>query len=256
MAVRWSTGMSKNTYGTGSFVLVNAGHEVPPVSAELLSTVAWRLDGVPTYALEGSIFVTGAAIKWLRDALGVIADSSETGPLAASVPDSGGVVVVPAFAGLGAPHWDPYARGAVFGLTRGTQRAHFVRAVVEAITFQVRDVCESVSTVLGAPLTDLRVDGGAAVMDLLCQLQADQLGVTVQRPVSTETTALGAAYLAGIATGVWSSLDDVTASWTLGAEFTPTADRTAADTAFAVWRRAVDKTRAAAVRPEEVRNDA
>lgn len=239
-----SPGMSKNTYGTGSFVLVNTGTTVPDGGDELLSTVAWRLAGETTFALEGSIFVTGAAIQWLRDRLGLIDDAAETGPIAESVPDSAGVVFVPAFAGLGAPHWDPYARGGVFGLANGATRAHLVRAVLESMTYQTRDVVDAMATALGEGPSELRVDGGAAVMDLLCQVQSDQLGIPVLRPVNTETTALGAAFLAGLATGQWSSLDEIGRTWTAESRFEPSSDRLAADAAFARWQNALGRVRA------------
>jgi glycerol kinase len=237
-------GMAKNTYGTGSFVLMNVGEQRPEPTEGMLTTVAWQLaDGTTHYALEGAIFVTGAAIQWLRDGLGIIDEAAEAGPLAASVPDTGGVYVVPAFTGLGSPHWDPYARGTIVGITRGTGRAHITRAVVESMAFQVRDAIDSMVAASGTPIIDLRVDGGASVMDLLCQFQADQLGVTVQRPVDQETTALGAAFLAGLAEGVWASTDDVAAAWTLDAQFEPEADRAAADALHAQWLRAVERSR-------------
>lgn len=237
-------GMAKNTYGTGSFVLLNVGETCPPPTEGMLTTVAWTLaDGTTHYALEGAIFVTGAAIQWLRDGLGIIDDAAETGPLAASVPDTGGVYFVPAFAGLGSPYWDPYARGTVVGITRGTARAHLTRAVVESMAYQVRDVVDAMVAASGTPLVDLRVDGGASVMDLLCQFQADQLGVTVQRPVDQETTALGAAFLAGLAEGVWPSTDAIGDAWTLDAQFTPNVDRTNADSLHTRWLRAVDRSR-------------
>jgi len=238
-------GMAKNTYGTGSFVLLNVGADCPPPTEGMLTTVAWTLaDGAVAYALEGSIFVTGAAIQWLRDGLGIIDEAAETGPLAASVPDANGLVVVPAFTGLGSPHWDPYARGTMLGITRGTTRAHLARAVVESMAFQTRDVVDAMTAVSGTPLTELRVDGGAAVMDVLCQFQADQLGVAVQRPADQETTALGTAFLAGLAEGVWPDLAAVGAQWKLERTFTPAVDRSAADAAYATWQRAVDKSRA------------
>ncbi len=240
-----SPGMAKNTYGTGSFVLLNVGEDCPPPTEGMLTTVAWTLaDGTTHYALEGAIFVTGAAIQWLRDGINIIDDAAETGPLAESVPDTGGVYVVPAFAGLGSPYWDPYARGAIVGITRGTGRAEITRAVVESMAYQVRDVIDAMVAASGTQIVDLRVDGGASVMDLLCQFQADQLGVTVQRPVDQETTALGAAFLAGLAEGIWASTDDIATAWTLEAEFTPAADRTAADALHTQWLRAVDRSRA------------
>ncbi len=246
----FAPGMTKNTYGTGSFVLMNVGATCPPPTEGLLTTVAWALpDGAggttTTYALEGAIFVTGAAIQWLRDGLGIIADAAETGPLAASIPDSDGVVLVPAFAGLGSPWWDPYARGTLLGITRGTTRAHLARATVEAMALQTRDVVEAMAAASGTRLAALRVDGGASVMPLLLQLQADQLGVPVARPQVQETTALGAAYLAGLAEGVWSSLDEITANWVLDTEVAPAndEDRGPADAAFDRWHRAVERAR-------------
>ncbi len=236
-------GMAKNTYGTGSFVLVNLGPSHPPPTEGLLTTVAWDLGGDVAYAMEGAIFVTGAAIQWLRDALGVIADAAETGPLAESVPDAGGVVIVPAFTGLGSPWWDPYARGSVFGLTRGTGRAHLARAVVESMAWQTRDVVDAITAAAGVPVAELRVDGGASVMDLLCRFQADVLGVTVRRPTVKETTALGAAYLAGLAEGVWGTPDDAAASWAEEASFTPTMPTGEVERHFGEWRRAVERAR-------------
>jgi glycerol kinase len=237
-------GMAKNTYGTGSFVLLNVGEACPEPTEGMLTTVAWTLaDGTTHYALEGAIFVTGAAIQWLRDGIGIIDDAAETGPLAASVDDTGGVYVVPAFTGLGSPYWDPYARGTIVGITRGTGRAHITRAVVESMAYQVRDAIDAMVTASGTSITELRVDGGASVMDLLCQIQADQLGVTVQRPVDQETTALGAAFLAGLAEGVWASTDDIGAAWVLDAQFEANPDRTNADELHAHWLRAVDRSR-------------
>ena len=197
-------GMAKNTYGTGSFALLNVGSTCPPPTAGLLTTVAWTLaDGTTAYALEGAIFVTGAAVQWLRDGLGLFSRADEIGPLAQSVPDSGGVFIVPAFTGLGSPWWDPYARGTVLGITRGTTKAHLARAVVEAMAYQTRDVIEAMVHAGGAPITELRVDGGASTMDAMLQFQADLLGVTVSRPLDHETTALGAAFLSGLAEGVF-----------------------------------------------------
>jgi glycerol kinase len=237
-------GMAKNTYGTGSFVLLNVGPTCPPPTEGMLTTIAWELsDGTVAYALEGAIFVTGAAIQWLRDGINIIDDAAETGPLAESVPDTGGVYVVPAFAGLGSPWWDPYARGAIIGITRGTTRAHLTRAVVEAMVYQTRDVIDAMVAASGTRITDLRVDGGASVMDFMLQLQADQLGATVRRPVDQETTALGAAFLAGLAEGVWSSIDDIQAAWQLDATFEPSSDRTSADALHTQWLRAVDRSR-------------
>jgi glycerol kinase len=240
----FTPGMAKNTYGTGSFVLLNVGPTCPAPAEGMLTTIAWELaDGTVAYALEGAIFVTGAAIQWLRDGLGIIEQSTEIGPLAASVPDTGGVYVVPAFTGLGAPWWDPYARGTIVGITRGTTRAHLARAVVESIAYQVRDAVDAMVAASGTAITDLRVDGGASVMDLLLQLQADQLGVTVRRPADQETTALGAAFLAGLAEGVWPDLDAIAATWQLDATFEPEPDRTLTDVFHAQWRRAVERSR-------------
>lgn len=237
-------GMAKNTYGTGSFVLMNVGSECPPPTEGMLTTVAWTLaDGTTHYALEGAIFVTGAAIQWLRDGLNIIDNAAETGPLAESVDDTGGVYFVPALTGLGSPWWDPYARGTIVGITRGTNRAHIVRATVESMTFQTRDVVDAMVAASGTPLKELRVDGGASVMDLLCQLQADQLGVDVLRPADQETTALGAAFLAGLGEGVWSSPAEVLQQWSLEAKFTPGDDRSAADASHAQWLRAVDRSK-------------
>jgi len=210
----------------------------------MLTTVAWTLsDGSTAYALEGAIFVTGAAVQWLRDGLGLIGSASEIGPLAASVPDTNGAYVVPALTGLGSPWWDPYARGTIAGISRGVSRAHLARAVVESMAYQTRDAVEAMSRAAGTPLSALRVDGGAAVMDLLLQLQADQLGVPVQRPVDSETTALGAAFLAGLAEGVWPSLASVEAEWRLDAEFSPATDRTFPDIFHSEWLRAVERSR-------------
>ena len=237
-------GMAKNTYGTGSFVLMNVGNTCPPPADGLLTTIAWQLaDGSCTYALEGAIFVTGAAIQWLRDGIGMIADASEIGPLAESVPDSGGVVFVPAFTGLGSPWWDPHARGTIVGLTRGSGRAELARACVDAMAFQTRDVVDAMVHASGRPLAELRVDGGASVMDLLLRLQADQLGVPVIRATSTETTALGAAYAAGVGGGLWST-DDIARRWRPGARSEPTADRRDIDADYARWHRAVERSRA------------
>jgi glycerol kinase len=197
---------------------------------------------VLSYALEGAIFITGAALQWLRDGLGIIESTAEAGPLAASVPDSSGVFLVPAFVGLGAPHWDAYARGTIVGLTRGSGRAQLVRAAVEAMAYQTRDVVEAMERDTHEPLRELRVDGGAAVMDVLCQFQADLLGIPVRRPRQTETTALGAAFLAGLGTGIWKE-SDLAALWKIDREFEPGMSRDQADTLQAEWRRAVERSR-------------
>ena len=236
-------GMTKNTYGTGSFVLMNVGKVHPDPVEGLLTTVAWTIGDVTSYALEGAVFVTGAAIQWLRDGLGIIEDAAETGPLAASVPDTGGVVFVPAFTGLGSPWWDPYARGAVFGLTRGTGRAQIARAVVEAMAWQTRDVIDAMTKASGRDVTELRADGGASVMDVLCQFQADVLGVPVRRPAVKETTALGAAYLAGIAEGVWPTPEAATAAWMEEAAFMPAMAPAEVERRYAEWRRGVERAR-------------
>jgi glycerol kinase len=235
-------GMTKNTYGTGCFALLNTGAR-PVASAEgLITTVAWSVGGRVSYALEGSVFVAGAAVQWLRDGLGIIARADETETLAASVPDTGGVYLVPAFVGLGAPHWDPYARGTIVGLTRGTTRAHLARAALEAIAFQSRDVLDVMAREAGVAIPGLRVDGGAARNDVLCQLQADLLGVDVLRPALTETTALGAGYLAGVGVGLW-RVDELPARWTLGRRFTSALPAAARNAAHRGWRRAVERSR-------------
>ncbi len=236
-------GMTKNTYGTGSFVLLNLGSKLPEPVDGLLTTVAWQIGDDFSYAMEGAIFVTGAAIQWLRDGLGIIGDAAETGPLAESVPDTGGVYVVPAFAGLGSPWWDPYARGTIVGITRGTTRAHIARAVVESMAFQTRDVIDAITTASGTAPSELRVDGGASVMDLLCRLQADILDIPVRRAAVQETTALGAAYLAGIAEGVWASPAEAAPSWRSDASFEPSMDQVTSDALQSEWRRAVDRSR-------------
>jgi glycerol kinase len=247
----FTPGASKNTYGTGSFVLMNVGTTCPDPVEGLLTTVAWSIPdasspgGIRTdYALEGAIFSTGSAVQWLRDGLGVIAEASEVGPLAATVDSTDGVYLVPAFSGLGSPWWDPYARATIVGMTRGTNRAHLARAVVEAMAYQTRDVVDAMAAASGRSVKVLRADGGASVMDLLLQLQADQLQVPVARPMVQETTALGAAYLAGLAEGVWGSLDEIETHWHLDVEVAPAASAEAADRLHADWLRAVDRSRA------------
>jgi glycerol kinase len=238
----YDAGRSKCTYGTGSFVLVNTG-STPCLSERLLTTVAWMApDGTLTYALEGAVFVTGAAVQWLRDGLQVIGGAAEVEALAGHVPDSGGVVFVPALTGLGAPHWDPTARGTILGLTRGTTRAHLARATLDAIAFEVRDVVDAMTSEAGVSLPCLQVDGGASANDLLCRLQADQLAVPVQRPEVLETTALGAAFLAGLGTGVWASTDELAATWRLERRFEPTPG-VRDDGTHARWLRAVERSR-------------
>jgi glycerol kinase len=235
-------GMAKNTYGTGCFALLNTGDRVVGSSRGLLTTVAWALGGRTDYALEGSVFVAGAAVQWLRDGLGIIAHAAETQALAESVRDTGGVYLVPAFVGLGAPYWDPYARGTLVGLTRGTTRAHIARAALEAIAYQSRDVLETMAAESAVPIRSLRVDGGAAANDFLCQFQADLLGAEVLRPSVTETTGLGAAYLAGVGAGLWKS-GEVAARWRLERKFTPALAPAAREAAYAGWRRAVERAR-------------
>jgi glycerol kinase len=242
-------GMVKNTYGTGCFLLMNTGGQPVRSEHQLLTTPAWRLGDrtgyAPRtdYALEGSVFVAGAVVQWLRDGLGIIRSAGEIEALAASVPDSGGVVLVPAFTGLGAPHWDPYARGALVGITRGTTAAHLARAALEAIAFQVADLLEAMAADSGVPVAELRVDGGAAVNDLLMQLQADLAGVPVVRPRIQETTALGAAYLAGLAVGVWKDTGEIAARWQVERSFEPAMDRDQAAALRARWSRAVERAK-------------
>lgn len=244
----FTVGSAKNTYGTGSFILMNVGDECPTPTSGLLTTVAWsirRADGTTTttYALEGAVFVTGAAIQWLRDGLGIISHASEIGPLASEVDDNGGVHVVPAFTGLGSPWWDPHARGTIVGITRGTTKAHIARAVVESMALQSRDAIDAMQRASGRDIIDLRVDGGASVMDLLLRIQADQLGITIMRPSDQETTSLGAAYLAGLAEGVWPDLDAISSGWMAESVVHPNPDRTAADALHASWLRAVERSR-------------
>ncbi len=243
-------GMVKNTYGTGCFLLMNTGDRPVRSRHELLTTPAWRLAsdaganaGQTAYALEGSVFVAGAVVQWLRDGLGMIRAAADVEALAASVPDSGGAVLVPAFTGLGAPHWDPYARGTLVGITRGTTAAHIARAALEAIAFQVADVLDAMAADAGVPIAELRVDGGAAVNDLLMQLQADLAGVPVIRPRVRETTALGAAYLAGLAGGVWKDTGEIAARWQLERTFVPALDPAHAAARRARWNRAVERAK-------------
>jgi glycerol kinase len=238
----YDEGRSKCTYGTGSFVLVNTGG-APVLSERLLTTVAWMApDGTLTYALEGAVFVTGAAVQWLRDGLRIIGSATEVESLARDVPDSGGVVFVPALTGLGAPHWDPDARGTLLGITRGTTRAHLARATLDAIAFEVRDVIDTMTSEAGCVVPALQVDGGASGNDLLCQVQADQLGVPVQRPQVLETTALGAAFLAGLGTGVWSSPAELADTWRLDRRFEPMPG-VRDDGSHVRWLRAVARSR-------------
>jgi len=238
----YSPGMSKNTYGTGSFLLMNIG-ESPVLSEQgLLTTIAWGINNRVEYALEGSIFITGAAVQWLRDGLGLIGSSSELEDLASRVEDNGGVYFVPAFVGLGAPYWDPYARGLMIGVTGGTTGAHLARAVIEAMAYQTRDVLEIMYREAGLPLQELRVDGGASVMDLLLQFQADLTGTTVRRADTFDTTALGAAYLAGLATGFWKGQEELAASWRQSAVFEPGMDQKERDALYRNWQKAVQRS--------------
>jgi glycerol kinase len=240
----FTAGRAKNTYGTGSFLLMNSGARPVESEAGLLATVAWRLPGEPAcYALEGSIFVTGAAIQWLRDGLGLIGSAAETEALALSLAGNDGVYFVPALAGLGAPYWDAYARGAVLGLTRGTSRAHLVRAALESIAYQTRDVALAMARDARIGLADLRADGGAVANRFLMQFQADILGVPVSVPDITETTALGAAYLAGLGTGVWRSVAEIESHWRLARRYLPAMAPDDRDRLYRRWQRAVDRSR-------------
>jgi glycerol kinase len=235
-------GSAKNTYGTGCFLLMNTGQQAVASKNRMLTTIGWMVDDKLTYCLEGAVFIAGAAVQWLRDGLGLIRQSSEIERLAASVPDNGGVYFVPGFVGLGAPHWDAYARGAVFGITRGTTAGHFARAAVESMAFQTRDVLDAMQRDSGVRLSELKVDGGASVNDALLQFQADLLQTSVLRPRVAETTALGAAYLAGLAVGYWQSQDEITANWVLDREFMPSRARQDADAQYATWQKAVARS--------------
>jgi glycerol kinase len=240
----FTRGLAKNTYGTGSFLLLNTGEEIVRSKNGLLTTIAYATEPQrATYALEGSVFVTGAAVQWLRDGLGIIANSADVEDLAASAEDNGGVYFVPAFAGLGAPHWDPYARGAIVGLTRGSTRAHIARAALEAMAYQSADVVRSMETDADVRITELRVDGGAAASDLTMQFQADVLGVDVVRSRIAQTTALGAAYLAGIGVGVWSDLGPVARQWQEQRRFQPRIDAASRANLLRHWHRAVERAR-------------
>jgi glycerol kinase len=236
-------GMVKNTYGTGCFMLMHAGAHPPVSHHRLLSTVGWRVDGATDYLLEGSVFMGGATIQWLRDGLGIIEKSSDVEALAASVPDTGGVFLVPAFVGLGAPHWDPYARGALVGLSRGTGRGHIARAAVEAIAYQSAELLAAMQMDAACAVAEVRADGGAARNDLLMQFQADLLGVPVVRPKVTETTALGAAYLAGLAVGFWESQQEIAAQWQAERTFIPLIGNDQRAAMMAQWARAVARSR-------------
>jgi glycerol kinase len=232
-------GSAKNTYGTGCFLLLNTGLKPIVSKNNLLTTIGWGLKGQVTYCLEGSVFIAGAVVQWLRDGLGIIDTSADVERLANSVPDSGGVVFVPAFVGLGAPHWDPYARGTILGISRGTTAAHIARAAIESMAFQTRDLVDAMQRDAGTPLVTLKVDGGASVNDRLMQFQADVLGVSVRRPVIAETTALGAAYLAGLAVGLWRDPAEVARCWALDREFTPSLSADDREALHRRWQKAV-----------------
>ena len=239
----FTPGSAKNTYGTGCFMLLNTGHKPVASKNGLLTTVGWQLGGKVTYCLEGSVFIAGAVVQWLRDGLKVIAASPDVEALARAVPDSDGVYLVPAFVGLGAPYWDPYARGTIIGLTRNTTVSHIARAALDSMAFQTRDVLEAMQLDAGLKLHHLKVDGGASANNLLLQFQADVLGVAVRRPVVAETTALGAAYLAGVAVGYWKDTDDVGNNWALDREFTPAMDSAKANALYTRWQKAIARSR-------------
>ena len=238
----YDVGMAKNTYGTGCFMLMNTGTQGVPSKNGLLTTIAWGIGSQTIYALEGSIFVTGAAVQWLRDGLKAIKASSDVEALAATESDNGGVYLVPAFVGLGAPYWDPYARGTIIGLTRGSTMGHVARATLESMCYQTRDVLEAMSADSGAPVKTLRVDGGAVVNNLLMQFQADILGVPVQRPKVAETTALGAAYLAGLAVSFWESPQEVAEQWAVDRTFEPQMSADKREALYADWKKAVGRS--------------
>lgn len=239
----FDAGAAKNTYGTGCFMLMNTGIKPVASTSGLLTTVAWKIGRETVYALEGSIFIAGAAVQWLRDGLGLIQRACDIEDLAASVPDNGGVYFVPALAGLGAPYWDPQARGTLVGLTRGCTSAHIARATLEAMAYQTRDVLDAMQRDAHVPLAELKVDGGASANNLLLQFQADILPTRVHRPVVQETTALGAAYLAGLAVGYWSDLNDLRQNWVLDREFVPNMESTQREKMYGRWQRAVERSR-------------
>ena len=234
-------GQAKNTFGTGGFMLVNTGKTIPPSRNGLLNTIAWGLNGEVYYALEGSVFVSGATIQWLRDELGLIGTAAETEDLAKQVPDTAGAYIVPAFTGLGAPYWDPYARGAILGLTRGVGRAHIARAALESMAYQTCDLVEAMTDDLGRGINMFKVDGGASANDFLLQFQADVIGQPVFRPVCIETTSLGAAYLAGLATGYWKDQEDILSNWQLDRRFDPQMDPERRAQLLDGWHRAVQR---------------
>jgi len=239
----FAKGDVKNTYGTGCFLMMNTGHEPIPSHNRLLTTIGWGLDGQVVYCLEGSVFIAGAVVQWLRDGLGLIKNSADVEELAASVEDSGGVYLVPAFVGLGAPHWDPYARGTILGITRGTTAAHLARAALESMAYQTRDLIEAMQKDAGIHLSELKVDGGASLNDLLMQFQADILNTRIQRPVVAETTALGAAYLAGLEVGFWQDTGDVERNWALDRQFDPGQDEAWRESNYRGWQRAIERSK-------------
>ncbi|MFL5702601.1 MAG: glycerol kinase GlpK [Ktedonobacteraceae bacterium] len=241
--VCFEVGTSKNTYGTGNFLLMNTGTRAVPSQSGLLTTIGWRINDETIYCLEGSIFITGAAVQWLRDGLQAIKASNDVEGLAGTVPDNGGVYLVPAFVGLGAPYWDPYARGTVVGLTRGSTMGHVARATLESMCYQTRDVLEAMTADSKVNVKALRVDGGAVVNNLLMQFQADILGVPVQRPKVAETTALGAAYLAGLAVDFWSSQQELAEHWAIDRTFEPKMSKDQRDKLYSDWKRAVERSR-------------
>jgi len=236
-----SPGMAKNTYGTGCFMLMNTGKKMVTSKSGLLTTIAWGVDGKVSYALEGSIFIAGAAVQWLRDSVKLIDESPDSEYFAAKIESSEGVVVVPAFAGLGAPYWDMYARGAIFGLTRGSTNNHIIRATLESMAYQTRDVLDAMKKDSNIDLATLKVDGGACANDLLMQFQSDILGTNVERPKIIETTALGAAYLAGLAVGYW-DMKSIGSKWKLDKRFSPTMEKKEKDRLYSNWKVAVKRT--------------
>jgi len=239
----FAKGSAKNTYGTGLFLLMNAGEEIPKSDSGLVATVGWGRNGKTTYALEGSVFIAGAALQWLRDEVGLIKDAAESAAIAQAIADSNGVYFVPAFVGLGAPHWDAYARGTIVGLTRGSNRNHIVRAALESIAYQTREVVDAMVKDTGARPGALRVDGGAARNDFMCQFQADILGIPVERPVTTEATALGAAYLAGLATGFWKDEKELASQLRIAKRFEPAMPESRRNELYGGWRRAVERAK-------------
>ena len=235
-------GMAKNTYGTGCFMLMNTGEEMIPSKKGLLTTIAWGIDGKVEYALEGSIFVAGAIVQWLRDEMKLINNAAESEYFAEKVEDNNGVYLVPAFVGLGAPYWDSYARGTVVGLTRGSNKNHVIRAALESIAYQTRDVLEAMEDDSAIDLQVLKVDGGAVANNFLMQFQTDILGATVQRPNIIETTALGAAYLAGLAVGFWSNKEEIAKRWSVNREFAPTMEEDMKQSLYKGWKKAVERS--------------